>query len=156
MTQEIEQRILALTRRMEEQEATIKELQAQLKQAQEQAGYDEYVEEDWKTYPNTREGVKEDIMDNFDFEKVADVCQSMGWEIYGEEDGVTVDFLKKDAVEKMHTAWEAFDSGEAKEEYIVHSGPLKLWWCECDEGIFAELEFVAESWRAEPTEKTEE
>ena len=155
MTQEVEQRILALARRMEEQEATIKELQAQLKQAQEQAGINAYGDEEdmGKVYPNTREGVLQDLLDNFDFEKVADVCQYLGWQIHNEEDGVTVDFLRHDTIEKAHAAWEAFDCGEAKEEYIVHSGPLKLWWCECDEGIFADLSFVAEDWRVEPVER---
>lgn len=152
MTQEVEQRILALARRMEEQEATIKELQAQLKQAQEQAGVAPDEEDTGKVYPNTREGVLQEIMESFNFEKVAEICQNMNWEIYGEEDGVTVEFLKRDAEEKIQEAWNAFDCGDAKEEWIIHSGPLKLWWCECDDGIFAELSFVAEEWRVEPLE----
>lgn len=150
INKEIDQRILALAKRIEEQEATIKELQAKLANAADREE-DEYAEPG-KVYPNTREGVMEDLMDNFDFDKVADVCQYMGWQIYTEEDGVTADFLRRDAEEKIRRAWEAFDCGEATEEYVVHSGPLKLWWCECDDGIFAELSFVAETWRAEPME----
>ena len=152
-----EQRLEKLAARMAQQEETIAQLKEMLEKLTSNAGYGNSQintysdEEDMdQVYPNTREGVKREIMDNFDFEKVAEVCQHMNWEIYGEEDGVTVDFLKRDAEEKIQAAWDAFDSGEAKEEWIVHSGPLKLWWCECEDGIFAELTFVAEEFRVEP------
>ena len=148
-----EQRLEKLAMRLSEQEETIAQLKAQLAQLNARAGGqelfdDEEIEE--KSYPNTREGVKQEIMENFDFEKVAEVCQHMNWQIWREEDGVTVEFLKRDAEEKIREAWKAFDCGEAKEEWIIHSGPLKLWWCECDDGIFAELSFVAEEIRVEP------
>ncbi len=150
-----EQRLEKLAARMAQQEETIARLKEQLEELTSRAGDDRvnaYSDEEdiQPVYPNTREGVKREIMDNFDFEKVAEVCQHMNWEIWREDDGVTVEFLKRDAEEKIQEAWRAFDSGEAKEEWIVHSGPLKLWWCECDDGIFAELTFVAEEFRVEP------
>ena len=150
-----EQRLEKLAARLSEQEETIARLKEQLEELTskaEDARVNSYSDEEDmdKVYPNTREGVKREIMENFDFEKVAEVCQHMNWQIWREEDGVTVDFLKRDAEEKIRDAWNAFDCGKAKEEWIVHSGPLKLWWCECDDGIFAELSFVAEEIRVEP------
>ena len=146
-----EQRIEKLALRLAEQEDTIARLKEQLELLNGTVN-PEYKEEpdEEEGYPNTREGVKREIMENFDFKKVAEICQSMDWQIHNEPDGVTVGFLKRDAEEKIAEAWRAFDAGDAHDEWIVHSGPLKLWWCECEEGIFAELTFVAEEIRVEP------
>lgn len=102
-----------------------------------------------------RELVLQEILNEFDFEKVEKVCNFLDWKVYDfEQHGevpVTVGMLIDDAKRFAKDCWEAFDTGEAKsEEWSVQCGPLKLWWCESDEGIFAELEFVCESWRVEP------
>ena len=101
-----------------------------------------------------RELALREILDEFDFEKVERVCNFLEWEVYDFEKHetvpVTIDGLINDTKRFAEECWKAFDEGEAKEEWSVHCGPLKLWWCECDEGIFAELEFVGESWRVEP------
>ena len=151
-----EQRLEKLAARLSQQEETISQLQQTLNSLNATLKTFATPTRDDKEglpinkYCNTRAGVRDQIMENFEFEKVASVCQHMNWEIYKEPNGVTVEFLKRDALEKMNQAWEAFDSGEAEDEWIIHSGPLKLWWCECDEGIFAELTFVAEEFRVEP------
>lgn len=100
---------------------------------------------------NTRDGVMKEILRNFDFEKVARVCQYMNWTVVKCPDGVTVDFLIQDAKDKMRVACEWFDDPRHfGEDFVTHSGPLRLWWLECDDGIFADLSFVAEDWRVEP------
>lgn len=101
----------------------------------------------------------QEILDNFDFEKVERVCNFLKWEVHdprGKENGydslvpVTVDMLISDTERFAKECWKAFDTGEAKEEYFIGGGPLELWWCECDEGVFAHLKFVCEDWRVEP------
>lgn len=101
-----------------------------------------------------RELALREILDEFDFERVEKVCNFLEWEVYDSEKHdtvpVTIDGLIKDAKKFAEECWEAFDSGEATEEWSIQCGPLRLWWCECEEGIFAELDFVCESWRVEP------
>lgn len=104
----------------------------------------------------------QEILDNFDFEKVEKVCNFLNWQVYdpkgkktGYEEGysyvpVTVDMLISDTERFAKECWKAFDTGEAKDEYFIGGGPLELWWCECDEGVFAHLKFVCEDWRVEP------
>lgn len=147
-----EQRLEKLAARLSQQEEAIQDLKQTLTSINDTlktltpAG----IQECGRKYCNTREGVRDQIMENFDFEKVSKICQSLDWKIYKEPDGVTVEFLKRDALDKIHEAWRAFDSGDTDEDWTVQSGPLKLWWCECDEGIFAELSFVVEDFRVEP------
>lgn len=106
-----------------------------------------------------RERALEEILENFDYEKVVQVCNFLGWKVAGrksEKTGelepitITEEWLRKDTIRKAYDAWNAFDRHEAEEEWMVHSGPLRLWWCESDEGIFAELTFICEDWRVEP------
>lgn len=95
-----------------------------------------------------------EILSEFDFERVESVCNFLDWEVYDSKKKgmvpVTVELLKTDAENFARECWAAFDRGEAKDEWSIHGGPLKLWWSEGSEGIFAELEFVCESWRVEP------
>lgn len=101
-----------------------------------------------------RKDALNEILREFDFQKVVQVCNFLDWEVYDpklhETVSVTLDSLIEDTKRFAEECWKAFDTGEAKEEFFVHSGPLKLWWCECKEGIFAELTFVCEDWRVEP------
>lgn len=132
------------TKKEEELEARIKELEKEL---------------DGKDLEMKRKLALQEILDNFDYEKVERVCNFLNWQVYdpttkGEDSDsyvpVTVDMLIKDTERFAKDCWKAFDTGEAKEEYMVGSGPLELWWCECKEGVFAHLKFVCEDWRVEP------
>ena len=103
-----------------------------------------------------RKDALNEILREFDFEKVERVCEFLDWQVYNprthQNEAVSVQGLIDDARDFAKECWKAFDEGKATEEWIVHSGPLKLWWCECKEGIFAELTFVCEEWRVEPIE----
>lgn len=135
------------SKKEEELEARIKELEKKL---------------DGKDLEMKRKLALQEILDNFDFEKVEKVCDFLNWQVYdssgktasGEDVGslvpVTVDILIRDTENFAKMCWKAFDTGEANEEYMVGSGPLELWWCECKEGVFAHLKFVCEDWRVEP------
>lgn len=137
------------SKKEEELEARIEELEKKL---------------DRKDLEMRRKLALREILDNFDYDKVERVCKSLDWEVYdssdktagGEEDvslvPVTADILIKDTERFAKECWKAFDTGEAEgEEYMVGSGPLELWWCECKEGVFAHLKFVCEDWRVEPS-----
>lgn len=135
------------TKKEEELEARIKELETKL---------------DNKDLEMKRKLALQEILDNFDYEKVERVCNFLNWEVYeprgeetGYEDGytyvpVTVAMLVEDTKRFAKECWNAFDTGEAKEEYMIGSGPLELWWCEDKGEIFAHLKFVCEDWRVEP------
>ncbi len=136
------------TKKEEELEARIKELENKL---------------DDKDLEMKRKLALQEIIDNFDYEKVERVCNFLNWQVYDPrsekagyyEEGysyvpVTVDMLIRDTERFAETCWKAFDTGEAKEEYTIGTGPLELWWCECEEGVFAHLKFVCEDWRVEP------
>jgi len=136
------------TKKEEELEARIKDLEKKL---------------DDKDLEMKRKLALQEILDNFDFEKVEKVCGFLNWRVYdpnggktGHEEGcsyvpVTVDMLIGDTERFAKECWKAFDTGDAKEEYMIGSGPLELWWCECKEGVFAHLKFVCEDWRVEPS-----
>ena len=106
-----------------------------------------------------REQTRAEIMSSFDFEKVEKVMRFLKWKVAEPNSAPDIPDKWKlidMANELIHECWDSFDNGEPEaDEYTVHTGPFRVWWCECDEGVFGDLSFVVENWRAEPMERAD-
>lgn len=112
-----------------------------------------------EAYPtDSRMGCVEEIMDNFDFERVAEVMRHLGWTwIEDGRSGVpNIDMIRENARRLLLSAWDAIDNkakpdGDGLLEWEVSTGGFTAWVAERDgfpHECRAKLTFNVDEWSA--------
>lgn len=112
-------------------------------------------------FPNTREGVIGDIIENFDFKKMSDVMGYLDWKWCGMNEPPSEDDLAKEAEKQLKDAFKHLDDKEydhyGYRENRTGCGGFDVWVCESKDGKrWAHLKFVVEDWNVEPEDCKEE
>lgn len=112
-------------------------------------------------FPNTREGVIGDIIENFDFKKMSDVMGYLDWKWCGMDGPPSEDVLMAEAEKQLKKAFKYLDNKEydhyGYRENHTGCGGFDIWVCESKDGKrWADLKFVVDNWRVEPEDCKEE
>lgn len=106
-------------------------------------------------FPNTREGVIGDIIENFDFQRMSDVMRYLDWKWHNMDESPSEDDLAAEAEKQLKKAFKYLDDKEydhyGYRENHTGCGGFDIWVCESKDGKrWAHLKFVVEDWRVEP------
>ena len=105
----------------------------------------------------------DDIIENFDFNRVASVMESLDWEWYDPKIQKSIvpsaDKIKEMAIGMLHDAWAGLDitpyDASGWKEYMVSTGGLEAWVAENGKDVvkperYVKLRFILEEWDVEP------